>query len=184
MPPARPSIVVTGARSAGKTALIRRLAEGAFAAPAPTVGVDFGVLPLPGGARANVFDLAGGGAWADARADFFRDAAALVLVFDASAEASFGALEGALAEARRAGLPARARALVLAARPAAAPRAVPAERARAWAAARGADFFYGEVCARSGAGAPEALAALARAVAAAGEGEGGDERRPRAPPPP
>jgi hypothetical protein len=175
--PRRATLAVAGASRSGKTTLVRRLAEGALVAPvAPTVGVDFGVLPLArrGGApaplRLDVFDLSGAPAYAPLRADLLKEPHVLLLVFDVGAAATFAALGGALQEARAAAAAAGApppppELVVVGASAAAAPRAVADADARAWARAAGA--AYVEVCARSGAGVDEALDALAAAAARA-----------------
>jgi small GTP-binding protein len=172
LPPLRVSVLVCGPRGGvGKTSLVRRLAEGAFAPSVrPTVGVDFGVLPVALGdgrpVRLDIFDLSGAAAFADTRAELWRDARVLVLVFDAASAAGVDALDDVLAEARAGGVPATAPLIVVgtkidAAREGAAGAA--AGRARAWAAAHGAPFV--ETSALSGEGVENVRAALARAAA-------------------
>lgn len=172
--PLRVSVLVCGPRGgAGKTSLVRRLAEGSFAPSVrPTVGVDFGVLPVALGdgrpVRLDIFDLSGAAAFADTRAELWRDARVLVLVFDAASAAAAGvdALDEVLAEARAGGAPMTAPLIVVSAkidvaREGAADAA--AGRARAWAAAHGAPFV--ETSALSGEGVEDVRAALARAAA-------------------
>jgi GTPase SAR1 family protein len=163
--PLRAAVVVCGPRSSGKTCLIRRLAEGTFNVTPPTVCVDFGVLSSSS-LRLDVFDLSGAESFAEARVDFYRDAAVLVLVFDVRASGGVAALEAWLAEAKTNGLPVSARRIVVGTHiDFGGQRSEPLEKARSWAAAHGAGYI--EVGARSGVGSTEAISALAENAQAA-----------------
>jgi Ras-related protein Rab-2A len=120
-PPLRINLLVLGPPGCGKSALVKRLVEGRFAArPAPTIGVDFGVWaapplaapPAPAAAagrapRLQFFDLGGAEAYLGVRVEFYRAEAGAhgaLLCFDAGDRASFEALGAWLAEARAGGL--------------------------------------------------------------------------------
>jgi hypothetical protein len=182
MPPPRLKILLVGDEGCGKTCLIRRFVEGAFAPRcAPTVGVDFGVhpIPLPGGGgvvRANLYDLSGAPQYALVRAEFYREADALVLVCDARDAGALAGAGGWLAEAVAGGLRAGVPVLLCCTRaegggPAGAPRALPAAAGAAWAQAQlGARERFLEASALTGEGVAEVMAAAAAAAATALEG--------------
>ena len=183
-PPPRLKILLAGDEGCGKTCLIRRFVEGAFTPRyVPTIGVDFGVhpVPLPGGAtaRANLYDLSGSPHYAMVRAEFYREADGLLLVVDA--RGGGGCLAGAaawLAEAMGGGLRAGVPVLLCGTKAeggggggASARALAPAEGA-AWAAAHlGARGGYYAASALTGEGVGEAVGAIV-AAAAEGAGEG------------
>lgn len=162
-------VLVCGPRGgAGKTSLVRRLAEGVFAPSIrPTVGVDFGVLPVTledgRAARLDIFDLSGAAVFADVRAELWRDARVLVLVFDAASAAGVDALDEVLAEARAGGVPATAPLVVVGAKIDISNAGASRGARAAWAAAHGAPLV--ETSALSGEGVEDVRAALVRAVA-------------------
>ncbi|XP_028936758.1 ras-related protein Rab-42 [Ornithorhynchus anatinus] len=87
-------IVVLGDAAVGKTALLRRYAEGGFGpGPGPTVGVEFysRALHLPPGltVKLQLWDTAGHERFRCITRSFYRNVVGVLLVFDSSNRSSF-----------------------------------------------------------------------------------------------
>jgi NAD(P)H-hydrate epimerase len=151
----RLNVVLLGSCGAGKTCLVRRYCEGSFAESCPpTAGADFGahVAGTCGSGRQsiNFFDLSGAALYAPVRADFYKDAHALLLVFDASDAQSLGALSAFLREAQRGGLPEHAALAVCGCKADVTPESGLVSRARQWCEQHGASLHFAS--AKSGEG--------------------------------
>ncbi|KAF8057886.1 DNAJC27 [Scenedesmus sp. PABB004] len=105
----RLKVLSMGDTGVGKSCLIKRYCEEKFVSRyIPTIGVDYGVKPVPFGdheVRVNLWDLAGPPEYAAVRTEFYRDGQAALLVYDACSRPSFEALPRWLDEAAAHGAP-------------------------------------------------------------------------------
>ena len=114
----RMKVISLGEAAVGKSCLIKRYCEDKFVSKyVATIGIDFGVKPVPiegaGTVKINFFDFAGGSEYFEIRNEFYKDAQGAMLVFDVASAASLAALDKWLKEAEEFGLDAKRTACVL-----------------------------------------------------------------------
>ena len=86
-------IISAGNQETGKSCIIKRYCEGRFVKRyIPTIGVDYGVKKIEHkgyNVAVNFFDLSGAEEFKEIRTDFYKDAQAILLVYDISDKESF-----------------------------------------------------------------------------------------------
>ena len=106
-PPTRLKVLSMGNGGSGKSCLIKRFCEERFVQKyIATIGVDYGVKPVKVDGldvRVNFWDLSGHPEFLEIRNEFYKDAQAIILVFDVSARDSFENLDFWLTEATKYG---------------------------------------------------------------------------------
>lgn len=161
----RVKVISLGDSQVGKSCLIKRYCERRFVERyVQTIGIDFGVKHVSAGSKklkVNFFDMSGKASFEETRAEFYADTQGMLICYDVSSVASFDALDGWLAEAKRNGLPASACGVVCATKQeegSGRRRQVDAMDGRDWAREHGYDFF--ETSANTGANVDEAVQRL------------------------
>eukprot|EP00826_Nyctotherus_ovalis_P053761 TRINITY_DN7014_c0_g6_i3.p3 TRINITY_DN7014_c0_g6~~TRINITY_DN7014_c0_g6_i3.p3 ORF type:complete len:181 (+),score=58.90 TRINITY_DN7014_c0_g6_i3:977-1519(+) len=100
-------ILVVGDSGVGKTSIANRLSSKTFDSKyTPTIGSDFynGSVMVKGEeVKLNIFDMSGQAEFAEVRSEFYKEAQALVVVFDTTARGSFDALDAWPREANKYG---------------------------------------------------------------------------------
>jgi len=99
----RIKILSLGSENVGKSCVIKRFCEGRFVSKyITTIGVDYGVKPvqvLGNNVKVNFFDTSGGNEYKDIRVEFYKDAQAVIVVYDVTNRKSFTDLDSWLEEA-------------------------------------------------------------------------------------
>jgi DnaJ family protein C protein 27 len=107
VPPTRIKLLSMGNGGVGKSCLIKRFCEERFVQKyIATIGVDYGVKPvkIEGlDVRVNFWDLSGHPEFLDIRNEFYKDAQAIILVYDVSSRDTFENLDFWLTEATKFG---------------------------------------------------------------------------------
>jgi len=153
-PATRIKVVSMGDEGVGKSCLIKRYCEEKFVSKhVSTIGVDFGVKPVPmqgQTVRVNFWDLAGGEEYFEIRNEFYKDAQGAIVVFDVGDRQSFESMERWLKEANDHGAKDLVLAICANKSDCGGRRAVSEAEGKKWAAARSALYF--ETSAKDGDG--------------------------------
>ena len=144
----RLKIISMGESGVGKSCVIKRFCEEKFVGKyISTIGIDYGVKPVQvhgAEVRVNFWDLSGLPEFLEVRNEFYKDTQGGILMFDVGSRKSFDALDGWLREAAKFG--AGKFPCILCGNKVDRPRAVPEEEAKAFARAKGFDYFETSAC--------------------------------------
>ncbi|ETP49301.1 hypothetical protein F442_05170 [Phytophthora nicotianae P10297] len=160
----RVKIISMGESGVGKSCVIKRYCEEKFVSKyISTIGIDYGVKPvMVNGAevRVNFWDLSGLPEYLEVRNEFYKDTQGGVLMFDVSSRKSFESLDSWLREAAKFG--AGKFPCILCGNKVDRPRVVSEDEARAYAQAKGFEYFETSAC--TGVSITEAFHSLFRTV--------------------
>ena len=134
-----------GNGGSGKSCLIKRFCEERFVQKyIATIGVDYGVKPVKIDGldvRVNFWDLSGHAEFLDIRNEFYKDAQAILLVFDVSSRDSFENLDFWLTEATKYGANVRETPVVVCANKIDKKRVISQDEGSDYARARNLQYF-------------------------------------------
>lgn len=143
--PVRIKVLSIGNGGVGKSCLIKRFCEERFVTKyIATIGVDYGVKPVKINdvdVRVNFWDLSGHQEFFDIRNEFYKDAQAILLVFDVTSRESFDALDTWLTEAAKFGASVRDTPIVVCGNKIDKKRMVGEEEGKQYASARNLAYF-------------------------------------------
>ncbi|TYZ57572.1 hypothetical protein PybrP1_009187 [[Pythium] brassicae (nom. inval.)] len=144
----RVKIISMGDSGVGKSCVIKRFCEEKFVSKyISTIGIDYGVKPVQvhgEEVRVNFWDLSGLPEFLEVRNEFYKDTQGGILMFDVTSRKSFEALESWLREAAKFG--AGKFPCVLCGNKVDRMRAVTEDEARAYARAKGFEYFETSAC--------------------------------------
>lgn len=144
----RIKIISMGESGVGKSCVIKRFCEEKFVSKyISTIGIDYGVKPVHvqgEEVRVNFWDLSGLPEFLEVRNEFYKDTQGGILMFDVSSRKSFEALDSWLREAGKFG--AGKFPCILCGNKADRMRAVSEDEARAYARAKGFEYFETSAC--------------------------------------
>lgn len=153
-------VIITGSSGSGKTSILNQHVYGYFSPEMKTtIGVEFSHKDVDGETKVVFWDTAGQERFRSMIGAYYRDAQAVMFVFDVSSRESFHGLEQCWREYNVYGNAQTSVAIVVANKMDLS-RVVSAEEARAWAVQKG--LFYEEVSAKTGEGIEKAMDTLIR----------------------
>lgn len=153
-------VVIAGSAGSGKTSIVNQHVYGQFCADMKTtIGVEFSHKDVDGDTKVVFWDTAGQERFQSMTGSFYRNAQAVMFVFDVSSRESFYGLEQCWREYSVYGN-VRASVAIVVANKIDLSRSVSGEEARAWAVQKG--LFYEEVSAKTSEGLQNAMDMLIR----------------------
>lgn len=140
-------VVITGSSGSGKTSIVNRHVYDTFSSDmSTTIGVEFSHKHVDGETKLVLWDTAGQERFQSMTGSFYRNAQAVMFVFDISSRESFFGLEQCWRQYNVYGN-AQKSVSILVANKTDLPRVITSEEARAWAVQKG--MFYEEVSAKT-----------------------------------
>lgn len=153
-------VVIAGTAGSGKTSIVNQHVYGQFCVDMKTtIGVEFSHKDVDGETKVVFWDTAGQERFQSMTGSYYRNAQAVMFVFDVSSRESFYGLEQSWREYNVYGNVQTSVAIVVANKIDLS-RCVSAEEGRAWAVQKG--LFYEEVSAKTGKGLEKAMDTLIR----------------------